>query len=267
MLLDQRKALVTGGGGRLGRAIVTALHREGAAVAVSDIDPNKAKATANSVGASDAPVVAVSGDVSSPEDVARMVREATDGLGAIDLLVHAHGIFPNRPVLELEPDDWDRVFAVNARGSMLPSRELARRWVADGTRGVIVNISSGAATSPRAGGAHYAASKAAVNAFTQALAIELGPYGIRVNAVAPGLVLDQVVDSPSDDNHPYINLTLRSTPLGRTGHPNDIAEAVVFLASDRSSWVTGTILEVSGGSHAGRVLAPLTHDLRQPWSQ
>lgn len=262
MLLENRTALVTGAGGRLGRVIAATLQREGASVALADLDPDKAAAALAALPGGDRSATAVSGDVSSPEDVSRMVRAAAQHLGPIDLLVNAHGIFPNCPVLEMDVEEWDRVFAINVRGSMLTCRELAREWVERGIRGSIVNISSGAAQSARAGGAHYTGSKAAVNMLTQVLAIELGPHGIRVNAVAPGLVLDEVVTSESDNLHPYINLMLRGTPLQRTGSPQDIAEAVAFLASSRSAWTTGTIFDVSGGSHCGRPHVPLTRDMK-----
>jgi NAD(P)-dependent dehydrogenase (short-subunit alcohol dehydrogenase family) len=145
---------------------------------------------------------------------------------------------------------------------MLTCQALARRWVDAGTGGAIVNISSAAATSGRAGGAHYSGSKAAVNMLTRIFAIELGQYGIRVNAIAPGLVLDKVITEESEDNHPYVNLTLKGTPMGRTGSPFDIAEAAAFLASDRSGWTTGAILEVTGGTHTGRTHMPFTRQLR-----
>jgi NAD(P)-dependent dehydrogenase (short-subunit alcohol dehydrogenase family) len=121
-----------------------------------------------------------------------------------------------------------------------------------GARGSLVTISSGASTSARAGGAHYCGSKAAVNLLTEVLAIELGPHGIRVNAVAPGLVMDQVVRQGDPTAHPYVRDMLAATPLGRTGSPEDIASAVLFLASDRAGWVTGEVFYVTGGSHCGR---------------
>ncbi|TMG54544.1 MAG: SDR family oxidoreductase [Chloroflexi bacterium] len=183
-------------------------------------------------------------------------------LGPIDLLVNAHGIFPNTPVIEMDESEWDRVFDVNTKGTMLTCRALARRLVRRNAPGAIVNISSAAATSARAGGAHYTASKAAVNLLTHVLAIELGPHAIRVNAVAPGLVLDEVLREEAGHSSEYVRLMLRGTPLRRTGAPEDIAPAVAFLLSDRSRWTTGAILEVTGGSHCGRPHVPLSRDLR-----
>src|SRR5207237_7942299 len=150
-----------------------------------------------------------------------------------------------------------RTLAVNTRGTMLTCRAIGNQMVERGRGGAIVNISSGAATSARLGAAGYCGSKAAINMLTEALAIELGPHGIRVNAVAPGLVTDAPLRSPSPSLTPYMQMMLDMTPLGRTGAPADIAEVVVFVASQRTAWMTGTIVDVSGGSHTGRPHVPL----------
>lgn len=262
MLLQNRAALVTGGAGRLGSVIADILHREGARVAIADRDGERARETAARLSADSEATAWVSGDVSNEADAAKMFADADDAIGPIDVLVNCAGIYPNRPVLDMTVEEWDRCFAINVRGSMLMCQTAGRTWVKTKIRGAIVNVSSGAATSARSGGAHYTGSKAALNMLTQVLAIEFGPLGIRVNAVAPGLVLDDVVKEERDDQHPYVNLMLRGTPLGRTGAPRDIGEAVAFLASDRSAWTTGAILDITGGSHCGRTHVPNTVDLK-----
>jgi NAD(P)-dependent dehydrogenase (short-subunit alcohol dehydrogenase family) len=263
MLLEKRTAVVTGGAGRLGRVIAATLGREGARVVIADKDRAAMRQVVERLAAtSPSAYSGVEGDVSNSADVERMMTEAEAAAGPVDIVVNAHGIFPNCPILEMTVEEWDRPFAVNVRGTMLTCQFFARRWVERGTAGAIVNVSSGASRSARAGGSHYTGSKAALNMLTEVLAIELGPHGIRVNGVAPGLILDEVVTAESDSQHPYVNLMLRGTPLGRTGRAEDVAEAIAFLASDRSPWTTGALLEITGGSHCGRTHVPLTRAMR-----
>ena len=252
--LRDKVVLVTGGAGRIGPVICATFAREGAAVGVLDIDAARAGATAAESGAR---AVAVTADVSSAQDVERALREVTARLGPVDVLVNAHGIAPNRPLLEADEAEWDRTFAVNTRGTMLTCRAVGNQMIQRHYRGAIVNVSSGAATSARLGAAGYSGSKAAINMLTQALAIELGPHGIRVNAVAPGLVTDTALQSDDPTLTPYMRMMLEMTPLGRTGAPADIAEVVVFVASERNAWMSGSIVDVTGGSHTGRPHVPL----------
>lgn len=263
MLLENRIALVTGGAGRIGRAIADVYLREGASVVVADLDKKRVEKVAEELSVIyPGRVAAVSGDQSNAEDAANFIAEAEATLGLPDTLANAHGIFPNCSMLDVTVEEWDSVFNVNTRGTMLTCQAIARRWIDKFIKGSVINITSGAARSGRPGGAHYSGSKAAVELLTQIFAMELGQYGIRVNAVAPGLVLDDVMTAESEDAHPYVNMTLRSTPIGRTGSPYDIAEAAAFLASDRSGWTTGAILEVTGGTHTGRTHMPFTRQLR-----
>ena len=263
MLLPNRIALVTGAAGRLGHATAVALRAEGAAVVLADLDGPRVQDVASRLGEQEGPpVAAVAGDVSQPDDAARMFEEGRQALGEIDILVTFAGIFPNRPLLDMSVEEWDRVFAINTRGTMLMCQAAARRWVEQDIKGAIVTVSSGAARSARAGGSHYCSSKAAVSMMTEVFAIELGPYGIRVNAVAPGLIIDNVASAKDESLHPYVNMMLEATPLRRTGDPREIADAVVFLASDKSSWTTGTIFEITGGSHCGRTHMPFSGNMR-----
>jgi NAD(P)-dependent dehydrogenase (short-subunit alcohol dehydrogenase family) len=245
--------MVTGGAGRIGPFICATFAREGARVAVLDVDQARAAATASELNNA----LAVTADVSQARDVERALQEITDTLGPVDVLVNAHGISPNRPLLQADEAEWDRTFAVNTRGTMLTCRAVGNQMVNRACRGAIVNVSSGAATSARLGAAGYCGSKAAINMLTQALAIELGPHGIRVNAVSPGLVTDNPLVANDPSLTPYMRLMLEMTPLGRTGGPTDIAEVIAFVASDRNAWMTGSIVEVSGGSHTGRPHVPL----------
>ncbi|HLW59872.1 MAG TPA: SDR family NAD(P)-dependent oxidoreductase [bacterium] len=251
---------LTGGGGRIGPVIATVFGREGAAVGVCDLDGPRAEAAASAVRKAGGRAAAFAGDVSREADVERLLAGVTEALGPVDILVNCHGVSPNVPVLEMDLATWQSPFLVNTQGCFLTCRAAARQMVDRGARGCIINISSGAATSGRPGSAAYCASKAAINMLTQVLATELGPLGIRVNAVTPGLVTDTPLRR-GEAGHPYLNLMIEMTPLGRTGIPSDVAEAVAALASDRLPWVTGANLEVTGGSHCGRTNAPLTRRL------
>ena len=255
-------ALVTGAAGRLGRAICAALAREGAQIAVVDRRAEAAEEVAQSLQAAGCRAQPVEADVSDPAAVDAMLDEVTRTLGPVDVLVNAHGIYPNAPMLEMSPDAWDAVYATNTRGTMLTCQAVGKQMVARGAAGAIVNISSAAAESARAGGAAYCGSKAAVNLLTHVLAIELGPHGIRVNAVAPGLVLDQVYRPGDQHEFAYVVQSLEGTPLRRTGAPEDVAEAVVFVAGRNNPWISGSILPVTGGSHCGRTHVPFSRGLR-----
>ena len=257
LLLENRAALITGGAGRLGRVIAATLQREGAKVVIADID--RARLTEVTAQLSEtARAWSVQGDISQLQEVQKMVSRAESLAGPIDILVNAHGIIPVKKFLDMTPDEWDRPFAINVRGVMLACQVMAKKWIERKGRGSIVTISSSASRAARPGRPHYAASKAAVNMLTEAMALELGPYGIRVNAVAPATVLDEVYRGQSEEHPAYVNFTIQGTPLGRTGAPEDVAEAVAFLASERSSWTTGVVLDVTGGAHVARRLTAPT---------
>jgi gluconate 5-dehydrogenase len=257
MEFQDRTVLITGAGGRLGRPCALAFAREGARLVLSDLAPAPLDETVRVARARGAAAAGIVADVTRPADVERLVAEGTRALGPIDVLVNFAGYVPTSYLLDVVVEEWDRTFAVNVRGTMLCCQAVARQLVARKAPGSIVNVSSGAATSARAGAAHYCGSKAAVNMLTEVVATELGPHRIRVNAVAPGLVMDGVVRAGDPERHPYVRDMLAATPLGRTGAPEEIADAVLFLASDRAAWVTGEVLYVTGGAHCGRThMAP-----------
>lgn len=248
--------LVTGATGRIGRAIVAKFAGLGAHVVASDVDAVRLGEVARSVGEGGkvTPIVA---DVTSEDDLVRLATGAVEAAGQIDTLVNCAGIFPNTPVVKMDTADWDRVYSVNLRGPFILSREIARHMIDRGIHGSIVNISSGAGSSARTGGSHYCGSKAALEMLTKVMAIELGPRQIRVNAVAPGLIVNEVLSLPvPDDADDYVGTLLRGIPLGRTGRPEDIANTVAFLCSDEAEWVSGAVWGVNGGSQAGRTHLP-----------
>ncbi len=190
-MAERRGVLVTGAGGRIGAAIARVFAVRGDRLVISDLDPGKLESTLQAVGTPGGHVNAAVADVSDEQAIDRLVSETVATLGSIDVLVNCAGIFPNTPVVEMATTEWDRVFAINVRGPFLLSRAVARHMIAHQLAGSIINISSSAGESSRTGGAHYCGSKAALNMLTKTMAIELGPHRIRVNAVAPGLVLDE----------------------------------------------------------------------------
>lgn len=254
---DEKVGILTGSGGRIGRAIGAMLAGEGYRLILNDLDPDRCEAVAGRLSGEGATVYAAPGDVSRRDDAEHLVEMATGAWGRLDLLVNCAGIFPNTPVVEMDDAEWERVWSVNLNGPFYMSRAAARAMISAGHGGNIVNISSTAGESARIGAAHYCGSKAALNMLTKVLAIELAPYGIRVNAVAPGLVLDEVITSPPPAGTSAYNAALLGgIPLGRTGSGDDIANAVRFVIDPASSWITGESIHVNGGSTAGRVFLP-----------
>ncbi|MCP2260977.1 NAD(P)-dependent dehydrogenase, short-chain alcohol dehydrogenase family [Streptoalloteichus tenebrarius] len=234
-----RHVLVTGAAGGIGAAIAARFAADGCRLTLTDYREAELAATAARWGAAH-----LAGDLAD----AAFAESIVDRAGELDVLVNAAGIYPATPLLEMTAHAWDRVQDVNVRAAMLTTVAFGRQCVASGRPGVVVNISSGAATRARPGAAHYATSKAALEMLTKACAVELGPHGVRVNAVSPGFV---TVDSTANPVTEEYAAAVSVNPLGRRGLPGDIAEAVVWLASDRADWITGAVLRVDGGSTAG----------------
>lgn len=236
MQLTDKVAIVTGGGSGIGRAISLGLAREGANVAVCDINQPTAQETAALIGP---PSIAIQADVSSPDDADRMVAEAIRQFGRLDILVNVAGIVPHSPVLEMPVEEWDRVMAVNLRGVFLCTRAAARVMKAQGA-GKIVSISSGRGFTGMNGGSHYAASKGGVNAFTASMGLELGPLGINVNAVCPGMTATARTTGHRTEEE--MRELLAAPPNKRIGQPEDAVGPVVFLCSDASKTMFGQII-------------------------
>jgi NAD(P)-dependent dehydrogenase (short-subunit alcohol dehydrogenase family) len=242
-----RAAIVTGGSSGIGRAVTEALIAEGAGVVVVDL------ADSGYFAGSDR-VVTLVGDVAERGLAQAAVTAAITRFGRADILVNDAASYPDGGLLQMTPQEWDRVFGVNVTGSFMMMQAFARHAVAAGTGGAIVSISSGSARSPRPLGAAYCASKAALETMSKVFAMELGRHGIRVNVVAPGYIdvrgwSDAFPDRAPDDLRAAL---VRAIPLGTAGDPRDIASAVLYLASDDAAHVSGAVLDVDGGSGAGR---------------
>ena len=249
--LNGRRAFVTGGAQGIGRAIAAALTRSGVRVAIADIDGGAAQRTAREIGAE---TLAVQLDVRERASVDGAFGEALKHLGGCDICIANAGVSTMQRALELTDEDWDFNFAVNARGIFLTNQIAARHFVAQGG-GCIVNTASLAAKVGAPLLAHYSASKFAVLGWTQALARELAPSGVRVNAVCPGFVKTGMQAreiewesrlrnmSPKEVMNDYV----AQTPLGRLEEPEDVADVVVFLCSDKARFMTGQGINVTGG--------------------
>jgi NAD(P)-dependent dehydrogenase (short-subunit alcohol dehydrogenase family) len=245
--------LVTGGAAGIGYGIGEAFHTAGARVALGDLDePALARAAARLGGSPR--VFTHPLDVRQAASVETFFAAVEHACGPVTVAIANAGIYPNCPVVEMTVAEWDRVMETNMRGVFLTCQAAARRMVARGAGGKIVTLASGAASSGRKGAAHYCASKAGVVMFTKVLAMELGPYRINVNGIAPGLVtVDRDVTQVSEA---YVKTLVGNIPWGRAGTPADIARAALFLASPDADFITGETLAVDGGSGTGRTYLP-----------
>jgi 3-oxoacyl-[acyl-carrier protein] reductase len=243
MRLRDRSAVVTGAGSGFGAGIARAFAREGARVIVADIDAAAALAVASEVGG-----IALKVDVSSDHDVAALADAARAAFGCPDILVNNAGItHPPKAMEEVTEAEFDRVLAVNAKSVYLTARHFVPDMKARGA-GAIVNVASTAGLSPRPRLSWYNASKGWMITATKAMAVELAPHGVRVNAICPVAGETPLLKSFLGEDTPEMRAKFLATiPLGRFSTPADIAAAAVFLASDEASMITGAALEVDGG--------------------
>jgi len=239
-LLEGQRAVITGGGSGIGRATCRRMAAQGAAVAVIDIDGDRAKEVAAEIDGS-----AHQADVTDPDGLTDAVDAAAAGLGGLTIMFNNAGTGSQTPLHEWAPEEWDRLVRVNLTGVYLGFRAAVPHIKASGG-GSIVSTASISGTRPAAGEAPYAAAKAAVAALTATAALEYGP-GIRVNAVSPGMIRTALTE-PLLAFFPHeVERYERTTPMGRIGDPDDIADVVVFLCSDMARFITGQNLVVDGG--------------------
>jgi len=251
--LGTRAVLVTGAASGIGHALAGALARRGTPVVLCDVDSAGAAAAAKTIISAGDRAWAVAADVTRPADVERMVEQARKEAGPFGGLVNCAGIYPNTPFLELSAEEWDTVLAVNLRAPFLVTQAVARRMIADGGGGSIVNVSSTASRLARPGIAHYGASKAGLNQLTAVTAVELAPHGIRVNAVLPGVVATDRVQAhaASEAGRTEHEAKLAKIPLARLAEPDEVVSVVLFLLSPDSAYCTGALFTVDGGFTLG----------------
>jgi 3-oxoacyl-[acyl-carrier protein] reductase len=243
--LSDKTALITGGASGIGRECAIVLAEQGARIMVADINLEGAQRTVDTIGQG----LAIRCDLSDPEDVASMCRDVVSKVGGVDILVNCAGIIVyRRGIRAVSLEEWDRVLDVNLRGTYLVCREFIED-MKKRRGGKIVNFASLAA---RVGaievGIHYAASKAALIGFTRTLAKEGGPFGINVNAVAPGIIATEPVKRQIGGRE---DAYIAQIPLKRLGEPRDVANVVLFLVSSLSDYITGAVLDINGGMYMG----------------
>lgn len=242
--LTDKVAVVTGAAQGIGRAIAETLAQNGANVVVADLQAEKAAAAAGEIAAATGRrVIAVQVDVSDSASAEAMITRATSEFGRVDILVNNAGITRDDLIMRMKESDWDLVININLKGAFNCSRAVIRSMMKQ-RYGRIINITSVSGLSGQAGQTNYSSSKAGLIGFTKALAKEVGPRNITVNAVAPGFIETVLTqDLPQEIK----DMAIKLTPVGRFGTPQDVANAVAFLASDEAAFITGEVLRVDGG--------------------
>ena len=252
MLLAGRSAIVTGAAQGIGRACAVRLAREGAKVALCDVNAMAGEAVTRSIEAAGGTALYLTCDVSREGDVEKAVSAVVDAFGRVDVLVNNAGVVDDAPFLELRIEELDRVLGINLRGAFMMAQAAARQMVRQGRprpgapAGAIVNMSSINAEVALPDHVAYSMSKGGINQLTKAMAIALASQGIRVNAVGPGTIETPLIKDVVKD-HAFRTKVLSRTPLGRFGQPEEVAAIVAWLASDEASYVTGTTIYADGG--------------------
>ena len=245
MRLKGKNTLITGGAQGIGKAIALGMAKEGANIGIADVNIENAENTALEVRASGVKSIAVKLDVSSQDNVSSTFQTFVKEFGAFDVLVNNAGITRDTILLRMKEEDWDAVLNVNLKGSFLCSKE-AVKIMSKQRSGKIISISSVVAFTGNPGQANYSSSKAALIGLTKTIAKEYASRGIRANAIAPGFIQTAMTDALTDEVKGEMK---RAIPLGQFGTPEDVANTVIFLASNESDYITGQVIHVNGGMY------------------
>ena len=252
-MAQQRTAIITGAARGIGAAIARRFAHDGMAVAVLDLDEAACKGTVEEIQRAGGEALAVGADVADESSVAAAVERVAQELGAPTVLVNNAGITRDNLLFKMSVADWDAVMGVHLRGAFLMTK-AAQRHMVQAEFGRIVNLSSVSALGNR-GQVNYAAAKAGMQGFTRTLGIELGPFGINANAIAPGFIATEMTDATARrlkmEPDQLRAMNAEHNPVRRIGHPEDIAAAAAFLCSDEASYITGQTLYVDGGAKLG----------------
>ena len=245
-LLAGRVAFVTGAGSGIGRAIATRFAEEGADVAAVDLNERAASETVDLVRAFGRRAEVIRADVSAAAEVEAAAQRAAAAFGRIDILVNNAGITRDSTIRNMTDDAWDLVLDVHLKGTFLCTRAVLARMRDGGRGGAVVNMSSISGKIGNFGQANYAAAKAGIAALTKVTAREYARYGIRANAIQPGLIDTPMTRAMGEE---MLKARVADTPLGRIGRPEEVANVALFLASDLASYITGAVIEVTGGRY------------------
>jgi len=250
--LKDKVAIITGARRGMGKSHALTLAKAGAKVVVADISQEDCEMVVEEIKKNGGEALAVKCDVTKKEDIDNMVKVAMERWRKVDILVNNAGICQFKPFLELTEEEWDRTLDINLKGYFLCAQAAAKEMVKQ-KNGKIINIASVASGQVGIGMAtlaHYCASKGGIIAMTEALAVELAPFGIRVNAIAPGMIETPMID-PVKKDPKMMEAMLSKIPMGRVGKPEEVSNLVLFLASDASSYITGSTVIIDGGWLAG----------------
>ncbi len=254
-------ALVTGAASGIGAACARRFAQAGARVVLADVNADKCAATAAEIGAATGrETLSIACDVADDAACRALLDEASERFGGIDVLVNNVGIIARGSILDLDPDEFDRVCRVNLRAAFILTQIVARRMVEAGRRGSIVNISSLNAVLAIPDQVAYVTSKGGLQQLTKASALGLAPHGIRVNAIGPGSIMTDILKAVMEDEAARRKILSR-TPLGRIGEPEEVADVALFLASDLASYVTGQTIYPDGGRAALNYTVPVDEGL------